>query len=253
MTPTDAARTRTSRPAHANARLVGRGLVPAAVLAGTLGATTLAGASTPQPVVTTAKIAGLGTVLVASHRPLYELASDPKGHTTCTGACTKIWIPLIVSHKAAHHLGHVSGLGTIHRSNKLQVAMHGHALYFFAADHSQSSAGGQGFANIWFTVKANGSLNRTTSAGTSVTAPPASTAGSSSPSSTTTQPTSAPPHNPGTPMTTNPAPATPAPTSPPPTSPPTTSPPPPPPTTSPPPPPPTTTTTTSGGGGGVGF
>ena len=251
MRPTDAARIRKSRPAYANRRLVSRGLVPAAVLAGSLGATTLpAGASAPQSVVTTAKVAGLGTVLVASHRPLYEMANDPKGHASCTGACTKFWKPLIVSHKAAHHLGHVSGLGTIHRSNELQVAIHGHALYFFLADHSVSHAGGQGIANNWFTVKSNGTLNRTKSAGTILTVPPASTPGSSpSSSSTTTRPTSAP-ASPRAPTAVRRRPVRRRPARhrphrrqrlrlPPPTTTPTS--------------PPTTTPTTSGGGGGVGF
>jgi predicted lipoprotein with Yx(FWY)xxD motif len=243
MRPIDAARTQAFRHGFVNRRLVGRGLVPAAVLAGSLGATAAAGASTPQSIVTTAKIAGLGTILEASNRPLYVMASDPKGRTTCTGGCTSIWKPLIVTGKQAHHLGHVSGLGTIHRSNKqLQVAIHGHALYWFVNDHSKSRAVGQAFLNNWFTVKSNGTLNRTASSGTIVTVPPTSQPGSSPSAPSTTRPTAAP---------ASPAPSTPAPTSPPPTAPPTTSPPPPPTTT--PPPPPTTTTTTSGGGGGVGF
>ncbi|HUE09202.1 MAG TPA: hypothetical protein VMP41_17380 [Acidimicrobiales bacterium] len=204
--------------------------------------------------MTTAKVAGLGTVLVASHRPVYELVSDPKGRTNCTGACTKIWKPVIVTRNQAHHLGHVSGLGTIHRSNgQLQAAMHGHALYWFVNDHSLSHAGGQGFLNIWFTVHTNGTLNRTkVSGGTIVTAPPTTPTStpSSSSASTTTRPTSAP-SSPASPNS-SPAPTSPPPSSPPPTAPPTTSPPPPPPTTTPP-PPPTTTPTTSGGGGGVGF
>lgn len=232
MKPTDAARTATSRAARPNRRLVSRGLAPAAVLAGAFGASTAAGASGSPPVVTSAKVGGLGRVLVASHRPLYEMANSPKGRASCTGACTDFWKPLIVSRNASHHLGHVSGLGTIHRSNKLQVAIHGHALYLFAGDHSQSQAGGQGFANNWFTVKSNGTLNRTKSAGTSVTVPSTAPPAPTSVPSTTTPPTSPP------------RPASPPPTAPPP--------PPPPPlttTTA----PPTTTTTGNSGGGGVGF
>ena len=242
MTATNAAHARTFRSGVKYRRLVSRGLVPAAVLAGSLGATSFAGAAQPKAVVTTAKVTGLGTVLVASHRVLYAKANDPKGHSTCTGGCATIWPPLIVSSKAAHHLGHIAGLGTIKRSNgKLQVAIHGRALYFNAGDHSLSKANGQGFANTWFTVHANGSLDRTT---TSASAPMATVPSTSqpapSPSSSTTRPTSAPTH---------PPPTSPPVTSPPPTSPPTTSPPPPTTTTA----PPTTTTTTSGGGGGVGF
>ena len=243
MRSTEAAGTERHGAVYPNRRLVRLGLVPAAALAASLGAASGAGASAPQSVVTTAKIAGLGTVLVASHRPLYEMANGPKGQPACSGVCAKFWKPLIVSHNAAHHLGHVPGLGTIHRSNgTLQAAIHGHALFFFVGDHSQSHASGQGVANIWFTVKSNGTLDRTTSSGPVGTVPPTSQPGSSTTSPSTTRPTS-------------PAgsPAGPVPTSPPPTAPPTTSPPPPPPTTTTPPPPPTTTTTTSGGGGGVGF
>src|SRR5690349_1215883 len=143
MRSTDALRTHAVRPLFAHG-VVRRGLVPAAVVASAFGASATAGASQPQSVVTTAKISGLGSILVAAHRPLYEKATDPKGHTTCTGGCTNFWKPLTVSHKQVHHLGHVSGLGTIHRSNgQLQVAVHGHALYWFAGDHSQSHANGQ--------------------------------------------------------------------------------------------------------------
>ncbi|HEV7195091.1 MAG TPA: hypothetical protein VGN19_04055 [Pedococcus sp.] len=240
MTATDAVHARTFRSGVAYRRLVRRGLVPAAVLAGSLGATTSAGAAQPKAVVTTAKVTGLGTVLVASHRVLYANANDPKGRSTCTGGCATIWPPLIVSSKTAHHLGHIAGLGTIKRSNgKLQVAIHGHALYFNAGDHSLSQANGQGFLNNWFAVHTNGSLDRTTISAPMATVPSTSQPASSS-SSSTTRPTSTP---------SGPAPTSPPPTSPPPTSPPTTSPPPPTTTTA----PPTTTTTTSGGGGGVGF
>lgn len=244
MTPNDAVRA----PLFRYRRLACRGFVPAAVLAGSLGAGTFAGAAAPKPVVTTAKVTGLGTVLVAGNRVLYAKANDPKGKSTCTGGCATIWPPLLVSSKTAHHLGHIAGLGTIKRSNgKLQVAIHGHPLYFNAGDHSLAQAHGQGFQNNWFAVHTNGSLDRTTTSAPISTVP--STPSSSSPS--TTRPTSAP-ANPSNPAPTSPPPSGPAPTSPPPTSPPTTAPPPPPPTTTPP-PPPTTTTTTSGGGGGVGF
>jgi predicted lipoprotein with Yx(FWY)xxD motif len=246
MTPTDAVHARTFRSGIASRLLVRRGLVPAAVLAGSLGATTFAGASQPKPVVTTAKVTGLGTVLVASHRVLYAKANDPKGKSTCTGGCATIWPPLIVSSRTAH-LGHIAGLGTIKRSNgKLQVAIHGHALYFNAGDHSQSQTNGQGFQNNWFTVHANGSLDRTTTSAPMATVPSTSQpAPSPTSSSSTTRPTSAPAGS----APISPPPTSPPPTSPPPTSPPTTSPPPPTTTTA----PPTTTTTTSGGGGGVGF
>jgi predicted lipoprotein with Yx(FWY)xxD motif len=198
--------------------------------------------------VTTAKVAGLGTILESGQRPVYELVKDPKGHSTCTGGCATIWPPVLVTAKTAHHLGTIKGLGTIRRPDgHLQAALHGHALYFFAGDHTPSHAGGQGVANNFFTVHTNGTLDRAVV--------PAGGVGTV-PSTTTSKPNSASTST--TPTTRAPAPANQAPTtSPPPTSPPVTSPPATTtPTTSPPAttvPPTTTTTAPGGGGGGVGF
>src|SRR5579859_7110917 len=164
MTRTAAVRTPATRRGRANLRLIRRGLVPAAVVAGLVGATSIPVAASTKTVVTSARIPGLGAVLESGHRPLYEWVNDPQGQSTCTGGCATIWPPLIVSAKAAHHLGRFPGLGTIHRSKGvLQAAIHGHALYFFEGDHTMSHAGGQG-VNSFFTVHTNGTLDRSTSA-----------------------------------------------------------------------------------------
>lgn len=239
MTLNDAVLTPTTRSGRVHRHLARRGLVPAAVVAGLFGATTVPVGASTNPVVTSVRVPGLGNILESGQRPLYVWVNDPKGQSTCTGGCATIWPPLLVSAKAAHHLGRVSGLGTIHRSKGvLQVTIHGHALYFNAGDHSKSHASGQGFLGMWFTVHANGTLDRSASAGP---VSPVPTTSQQAPTSTTTRPTSAP--------------NGPAPTSVPPTSPATTT-----PTTAPPPPPttttyvpPTTTTTTAPSGGGVGF
>lgn len=241
MTLTEAVLTPTTRSPRAH-RLARRGLVPVAVATVIFGATTVPVGASTNPVVTSVRVPGLGNILESGQRPLYVWVNDPKGQSTCTGGCATIWPPLLVSSKAAHHLGRFSGLGTIHRSKGvLQVTIHHHALYFNAGDHSKSHASGQGFIGEWFTVHANGTLDRSASAGPMSTVPTTSRPAPSPSSSTTTRPTSAP--------------NGPAPTSPPPTSPATTT-----PTTAPPPPPttttyvpPTTTTTTAPSGGGVGF
>jgi predicted lipoprotein with Yx(FWY)xxD motif len=230
--------------------LVGRALGLSLLVAGaaaTAAAPALAGATTSRQVAT-ANVAGVGRVLVFGHRVLYVHSTDPKRHSTCTGVCATIWPPLVVSGSAAHHLGHVHGLGTIHRPNgRLQVTINGHPLYFFSGDKSLTAAMGQGFLNMWFTVRANGTVVHVAKANSAPAAPaPASTSTTTHPSTTTTQGS----HSSGGPMPAPPAPTTTPPTSPPPS--PTTTPTTNPPTTtttySPP-----TTTTTAGGGGGVGF
>jgi predicted lipoprotein with Yx(FWY)xxD motif len=248
MTPSDSVWIRPSLLTSQQRRLVRLGFLPAVVLAGSLSVSTSAGAAPAREVVTTAHINGLGSVLVSAHRPLYVFAKDRRGHSSCTGICTKVWPPLIVSSKMAHHLGRLHGLGTIRRPShgRLQVTIDGHPLYFFVSDHTVTHAAGQHFGNVWFTVHPNGSFNRVVSADSS------SKPGPTSPPPATPAPTSPPPPPPPT-------------TSPPPTSTPTTVPPPmaplptsppsatTPPTMSPPPPSPTTTTTTVPSAGGVGF
>jgi predicted lipoprotein with Yx(FWY)xxD motif len=213
-------------------------LISILLVAASVTVSTLAGASPSKPVVTTARIPGLGTVLVARHRPLYVFTQDPVGRSTCTGSCATEWPPLLVSGTPAHHLGHLRGLGTIHRQGgRIQVTFHGHPLYFFARDTTLKSSSGEGFQGLWFAVRPNGtevSPSGSASAPTSAVPP-------------TPSPASPAPVGGGTgPRPTSPPPTSPPPTSPPPTSPPPTSPPP----TSPPPPP---TTTTAPPGGGVSF
>jgi len=144
--------------------------------------------ASPAPVVSKANISGLGVVLVSGHRAVYVFTHDPKGHSTCTGSCAARWSPVIVSTSTAHHLGHVHGLGTIHRAHgKLQLAIHGHPLYFNKGDHSVTRAKGQGYEDAWFVVRPNGTIDRAL-VSTSIAAPnvPAGTAQTSTPASSTT-------------------------------------------------------------------
>ena len=232
--------------------------------AGSAGATTTTGKTVK---VSTAKVAGVGTVLTtASGLTLYRFTDDSPGKSTCTGACAKIWPPLLAA-KGAHVSGPhgVKGLSLLSvGSGHWQVAFHKLPLYRFEGDKKKGQAHGQNVGGVWFAVLKSG-IPATTAAGaavsTSTTAPGASTtqpvtsttqgshsgtgsstrskAGSGTgTSSNTTAPTQMPATQ--TPVTQTPV----------------TQPPPPPPTTSPPtttpttsPPPPTTTPTTMGGGG----
>ena len=235
--------------------------------AGPAGATTTTGKTVK---VSTAKVAGVGTVLTsASGLTLYRFTEDSPGVSTCTGACAKIWPPLLVA-KGAHVSGPhgVKGLSLQSvGSGHWQVAFHKLPLYRFEGDKKKGQAHGQNVGGEWFAVLKSGipvvaiagapAATSTTAPGASTTAPVTSTSQGSRPStgsSTASKPgtgtgtssnTTAPTQTPATqtPVTQTPVtqPPPPPPTPPPPTTTPTT------PTTSP--PPPTTTPTTMGGGG----
>jgi len=235
------------------ARRVG-GLMAAAALSGAFltgtslvlaGPGGIAGATSPHDTIhiSTAKVPSVGTVLTTSSGlTLYRFANDPSGTATCTGACAKIWPPLLAS-KGTHIAGPkgVKGLSLIKAGSHFQLAFHNVALYRFTGDKKKGQAKGQGVANVWFAVLKSG-IPTAAAAPAAVTPTPATP----TPVTPTTQApttTNAPPAS-QTPMTQVP-PTTPR------TTPPTT----PPPTTTPTTAPPTTTTTqpSSAGGGGVSF
>ncbi len=187
--------------------------------------------------VSTAKVANIGTVLTnGSGLTLYRYTEDPAGAATCTGACAKIWPPLLAS-KGAHIAGPkgVKGLSLIKVGNHWQVAFHHVALYRFEGDKKKGQAKGQNVETAWFAVLKSGIPATAPGAPVATTTPT-----TQAPTSTTQAPhavTTTPPAT-QTPATQAPATVT--------TSPPTTS---PPPTTTPTTSPPTTTPTTTGGGG----
>ena len=171
------------------AGLVAAALSLALVLAapaGSAGATTTTGKTVK---VSTAKVAGVGTVLTsASGLTLYRFANDPKGMSTCTGACAKVWPPLLAA-KGSHVSGPkgVKGLSLISVANgHWQVAFHDVALYRFEGDKKKGQAQGQNVGKVWFAVLKSG-IPATTAAApaaTSTTAPGAST---TQPMTSTTQ------------------------------------------------------------------
>jgi predicted lipoprotein with Yx(FWY)xxD motif len=250
-----------SRPAFA--ALLAKGTVATVALgAAAVGVSTLAFPAAPASarevasgaafVVKTEHVAKLGTILTsATGMTLYRYTVDPAGKATCTGACAKVWPPLLlpkgVTHIKAPH--GVKGLTAVRvHGGRLQVFFHGHALYRFVSDAKKGEATGQGIENDWFAVLSNGKLSASTStsttpvgggSATTTTSPAATktpTGGTSSPP-TTAPSTKSPPST--SPPTTAPPTTTPTTTAPPPTTTPTTSPP--------------TTTTTAPPTGGTGF
>ena len=121
-----------------------------------------ASASSSQPKtikVSTAKVAGVGTVLTtASGLTLYRFTEDKPGTSSCTGACAKIWPPLLAS-KGAHVSGPkgVKGLAVMNVGNgHWQVAFHKIPLYRFQGDKKKGQATGQKVGNVWFAAMKSG-------------------------------------------------------------------------------------------------
>jgi predicted lipoprotein with Yx(FWY)xxD motif len=213
-----------------------------AVPGGPAGATS-SGAHAKTVKVSTAKVAGVGTVLTtASGLTLYRFAEDSPGTSKCSGACAKIWPPLLAA-KGAHVSGPhgVKGFSLTKAANgHWQVAFHKLPLYTFEGDKKKGQAHGQNVGMVWFAVLKSG-IPASAIAGapavtpTAPTAPPAAGSGTS-----TTQPPTPTTQVSGS--SNAPAPAVT----------PTTRAPAPPPTTQPK-PPPTTTTTTPPMTGGTAF
>jgi predicted lipoprotein with Yx(FWY)xxD motif len=97
------------------------------------------------------------TILVnTAGRTLYHLKPESARHIICTGACAKLWPPLLVSSRGTRLLG-ASGvhgrLSIVRRPDgKLQAALNGLPLYTFARDHRPGDVNGQGFGGVWFVL-----------------------------------------------------------------------------------------------------
>ena len=109
--------------------------------------------------ISTANISGVGTVLTTSSGlTLYRFTEDKPGTSTCTGACAKIWPPLLAP-KGAHVSGPhgVKGLTLINVGDgHWQVAFHELPLYRFEGDKKKGQAHGQNVGGEWFAVLKSG-------------------------------------------------------------------------------------------------
>jgi predicted lipoprotein with Yx(FWY)xxD motif len=110
-------------------------VLAALVLVGLLGVTA-AGAANPTYPARTMKAAGFGTVLASSNlQALYYWSKEPRGTIRCTGACARLWPPLVVP-KGANVARTVNGIkgtfGTIRRPDgRMQLTHNGRAVYSY--------------------------------------------------------------------------------------------------------------------------
>jgi len=100
-----------------------------------------------------------GRVLVNAHgRTLYLFLKDRDGRSHCTGKCTRVWPPALVSGRPTVGRGlQTSIVGTVRRSDGArQIAYNGHPLYTLTADSGPGQTSGQGFQGTWYVVSPAG-------------------------------------------------------------------------------------------------
>jgi len=109
----------------------------------------------PQPTVTTATDAKLGTILTDNKgMTLYLYTKDEPNVSNCYDQCAQNWPPLLVttgSPVAAAGLAGMLGL-TTRKDGSKQVTYNGVPLYYWVKDTKPGETTGQGVGNVWFVV-----------------------------------------------------------------------------------------------------
>jgi predicted lipoprotein with Yx(FWY)xxD motif len=101
----------------------------------------------------------LGPILVNSKgMTLYHFLLDKNGKIACTGACAKLWPPLLLpsgmSKPTAGKGVPANKLGVVTRPDGThQVTYNGWPLYTFAEDTKPGDTKGQGFRGLWFVIQ----------------------------------------------------------------------------------------------------
>jgi predicted lipoprotein with Yx(FWY)xxD motif len=144
-----------SQPAASSAAPAASSAAPAAS-----SAAPSASSSAPAsgPVIKTASVGSLGTVIVASSNSmtLYTFSKDVKdsGKSVCTGGCATTWPPLTVATGTTPtgDTGVSGKIATITRDDgTVQVTYNGLPLYFFSGDKAAGDSNGV-YTN-WAAVK----------------------------------------------------------------------------------------------------
>lgn len=108
--------------------------------------------------VHTAKVSGVGTVLVDSAgRTLYLYKPDAQKSPTCTGSCASLWPPLDTTGSAKGSGGVKSSLlGTVKAGGKTQVTYDHWPLYTYKGDSGAGQAHGEGKFGKWYAINPAG-------------------------------------------------------------------------------------------------
>jgi predicted lipoprotein with Yx(FWY)xxD motif len=111
-----------------------------------------------------------GSVLYDSHHlVLYVFSADHGSTSTCYGACSKAWPPMLTKGPPRVAGLNASLLGTTKRRNgSLQVTFGGHPLYYWSGDavHTIMCQHVRLHGGFWYVVDPNGSANMAKGVGT---------------------------------------------------------------------------------------
>jgi predicted lipoprotein with Yx(FWY)xxD motif len=150
-------------------------------------------ASAGQGLTVQTKQDKLGTILAAGPKQMtvYLFEADKGTSSTCSGACAKVWPPVIAKGVTGVAGSAVSSdLGSTRRSDgSEQVTYKGHPLYYYAKDGDAGDAYGQGstqFGAGWYVLKPNGEKLDSEASGASSGSGASTTSSSSSSSAATT-------------------------------------------------------------------
>ena len=96
---------------------------------------------------------------------LYAFTHDPKGKSTCIGACAAAWPPYVVKRAPGAAAGVRAGLlGTTRRADgSVQVTYRGRPLYYYVGDRTPGQILCQNVAEyggLWLVVRPDGTLVR---------------------------------------------------------------------------------------------
>jgi predicted lipoprotein with Yx(FWY)xxD motif len=133
-------------------------------------AATKAATSAVEPLVQSANEPSYPSVLVNSHSDsLYLLSTEVGGTLMCTGGCTAVWLPLIVSSTTTSvaHLANVKGtIGFVARSKTTdQVTVNSYPVYTYVGDSGPGSVNGEGvvaYGGTWYLLNAGATKSSTT-------------------------------------------------------------------------------------------
>jgi len=117
-----------------------------------------AGEATPGPTIGV-ETTRLGRILVdARGRTLYLFTKDRRGHSACTGGCTRVWPPALATGRMELGPGVRAARVTTmrRRDGRRQLVYNGHPLYSLISDTAPGQASGQGFEGSWFVVSPAG-------------------------------------------------------------------------------------------------
>ncbi|MET7486305.1 hypothetical protein [Streptomyces sp. NPDC005538] len=86
----------------------------------------------------------------------YDKDEPSPSKWTCSGECTKTWIPVIVQNAVQTTGVEKSLLGTVHRSGQTQLTLGGWPLYRYVGDTAAGQLNGQAKDRMWYAVTPSG-------------------------------------------------------------------------------------------------